>query len=74
MGGLPYWLLQKNVDIRLRTSDPKYMSYVDRWFSKLMSKMVRFLYEHGGPIIMIQVENEYGSYVLVNQFNLEFES
>lgn len=63
MGGLPYWLLNKNQDMRLRSSDPTYLKYVDGWFSNvLLPKLKPLLYENGGPIIMLQVENEYGSY------------
>jgi beta-galactosidase len=38
------------------------MFYVERWFSKLMAQIKPHLYVDGGPIIMVQVENEYGSY------------
>ncbi|XP_071517532.1 beta-galactosidase-like [Panulirus ornatus] len=62
MGGLPYWLLHKNQDMRLRSSDPSYLTYVDEWFAVLLPKIKPLLYENGGPIIMVQVENEYGSY------------
>ena len=60
MGGLPSWLLTENVT--LRTSDPVYLKYVDRWMSVLLPKIYALLYENGGPIITVQVENEYGSY------------
>ncbi len=46
----------------LRTADPSYLSEVDKWFSLLFPKLVPMLYKNGGPIIMVQVENEYGSY------------
>jgi beta-galactosidase len=39
-----------------------YMFYVERWFSKLAAQIKPHLYVNGGPIIMVQVENEYGSY------------
>ncbi|XP_061684759.1 beta-galactosidase isoform X2 [Syngnathoides biaculeatus] len=61
MGGLPAWLLQKN-DIVLRSSDPDYIAAVDSWMDKLLPMMIPFLYRNGGPIISVQVENEYGSY------------
>uniref|UniRef100_A0A0P4WBE4 Beta-galactosidase n=2 Tax=Scylla olivacea TaxID=85551 RepID=A0A0P4WBE4_SCYOL len=63
MGGFPYWLLNKNPDMRLRSSDPTYLKYVDIWFRDVLLPIVKpLLYENGGPIIMLQVENEYGSY------------
>uniref|UniRef100_A0ACB8FUI3 Beta-galactosidase n=1 Tax=Sphaerodactylus townsendi TaxID=933632 RepID=A0ACB8FUI3_9SAUR len=61
MGGLPAWLLQKK-SIVLRSSDPDYLTAVERWMGVLLPKMKPHLYQSGGPIIMVQVENEYGSY------------
>ena len=61
MGGLPWWLLKKK-DIRLRERDPYFMERV-RLFEKEVGKQLASLtIENGGPIIMVQVENEYGSY------------
>ncbi|KAM8879951.1 beta-galactosidase [Spinachia spinachia] len=61
MGGLPAWLLKKK-DIVLRSSDTDYIRAVDKWMGKLLPMMKPFLYQNGGPIITVQVENEYGSY------------
>lgn len=61
MGGLPAWLLNKK-DMVLRSSDPDYIAAVDKWMGKLLPMMKPFLYQNGGPIITVQVENEYGSY------------
>ncbi|XP_024145949.1 beta-galactosidase [Oryzias melastigma] len=61
MGGLPAWLLSKK-DIVLRSSDPDYVAAVDNWMGKLLPMMQPYLYQNGGPIITVQVENEYGSY------------
>ncbi|KAF7494158.1 Beta-galactosidase [Sarcoptes scabiei] len=61
MGGYPSWLL--NIpNIKIRTDDPKYLEQVERWLSVLLPKIRPFLYRNGGPIIMVQIENEYGSY------------
>ncbi|KAF2363364.1 Glycoside hydrolase 35 catalytic domain [Trinorchestia longiramus] len=63
MGGLPYWLLAEDPALELRSSDPAFMSLVDNWYvNQLLPKMRPFLYSEGGPVIMVQVENEYGSY------------
>jgi len=62
MGGLPYWLMSVNPYMKLRTSDPSYVSYVERWFSVLLPIVMKNLYINGGPIITVQVENEYGSF------------
>ncbi|NXQ53189.1 GLB1L protein, partial [Anthoscopus minutus] len=61
MGGLPAWLLWKP-DIILRTSDPAYLAAVDSWLHILLPKIKPRLYQQGGNIISVQVENEYGSY------------
>ncbi|XP_041840027.1 beta-galactosidase [Melanotaenia boesemani] len=61
MGGLPAWLLNKK-DIVLRSSDPDYIAAVDKWMGKLLPMMKPYLYQNGGPVITVQVENEYGSY------------
>ena len=60
-GGLPAWLLQ-NGTIRLRTDAQPYLSRVDRYYTVLLNVVKPLLYENGGPVIMFQVENEYGSY------------
>ena len=60
-GGYPSWLLMKNSSISLRTMDNKqYLSYLESWLKVLFLKMKPLLYSNGGPIISVQVENEYG--------------
>uniref|UniRef100_A0AAX7SVU8 Beta-galactosidase n=1 Tax=Astatotilapia calliptera TaxID=8154 RepID=A0AAX7SVU8_ASTCA len=61
MGGLPAWLLKKK-DIVLRSTDSDYIAAVDKWMGKLLPMIKPYLYQNGGPIITVQVENEYGSY------------
>ncbi|XP_072159707.1 beta-galactosidase isoform X2 [Bemisia tabaci] len=62
LGGLPPWLMTLNPYMRLRTTDASYLHYVERWFKVLFTEISPLLYGNGGPIIMVQVENEYGSY------------
>ncbi|XP_012268356.2 beta-galactosidase [Athalia rosae] len=61
-GGLPFWLLSLAPDIRLRTSDTRYMEHVTDYINALMTRVGPFLRGNGGPVIMVQVENEYGSF------------
>ncbi len=61
MGGLPWWLLKKK-DIRLREQDPYFMERVKCFEQKVGEQLAPLTIQHGGPIIMVQVENEYGSY------------
>ncbi|XP_055616987.1 beta-galactosidase-like [Toxorhynchites rutilus septentrionalis] len=62
MGGFPYWLLTKYPNIKLREYDSDYLRAIDKWYSMLMPRIQRHLYGSGGPVIMISIENEYGSY------------
>lgn len=61
MGGLPWWLLKKK-DIRLREQDPYFMKRVEIFEQKVAEQLAPLTIQRGGPIIMVQVENEYGSY------------
>ncbi len=61
MGGLPWWLLKKK-DIRLRELDPYFMERVKLFERKVGEQLASLTIQNGGPIIMVQVENEYGSY------------
>lgn len=61
MGGLPWWLLKKK-DIRLREQDPYFMERVDIFEQKVAEQLAPLTIQRGGPVIMVQVENEYGSY------------
>lgn len=57
-GGFPDWLL-KDVS-HPRTNDPKYLHYVQAFFKEIYQQCRGLFYEDGGPIIGIQIENEYG--------------
>ncbi|XP_065290356.1 beta-galactosidase-like isoform X1 [Dermacentor albipictus] len=59
-GGFPYWLLRNGSSMQLRTSDKSYLFYVDRFLTKVFEKVRPLLIGNGGPVIMVQLENEYG--------------
>lgn len=61
MGGLPWWLLKKK-DIRLRESDPYFIERVGIFEKEVAEEVAGLTIGNGGPIIMVQVENEYGAY------------
>ena len=61
MGGLPWWLLKDN-DIQLRTRDPRFMAAATNYLRAVGKNFAPLQITHGGPILMVQVENEYGSY------------
>jgi beta-galactosidase len=60
-GGLPSWLRGAG-EIPLRCMDPRYLEAVDRWFDELIPRLARHQVGRGGNVVMVQVENEYGSY------------
>ncbi len=60
-GGLPHWLTGP-LGRRVRTRDRAYLAAVDAWFGRLLPQVVARQYDRGGPVVMVQAENEYGSY------------
>jgi len=60
-GGLPFWLLNYP-DVKLRTSGPVFMNKASSFMKNLLARVVDLQINFGGPIIMMQVENEYGGY------------
>lgn len=60
-GGLPPWLL-KNEGIRLRSSDNNFIDKVKNYYNQLLPRLLKYQITNDGPILMMQVENEYGSY------------
>ena len=60
-GGIPPYLL-KDPELRVRSLYPRYMQAAERYMTQLVRVIKPLLVTHGGPIVMLQVENEYGSY------------
>lgn len=61
MGGLPWWLLKKE-DVQLRSRDPYYIERVKIFMNEVGKQLADLQITRGGNIIMVQVENEFGSY------------
>ncbi|KAM6173399.1 beta-galactosidase-1-like protein 2 [Erethizon dorsatum] len=61
LGGLPSWLL-RDPNMRLRTTYKGFRKAVNRYFDQLIPRIEFLQYTKGGPIIAVQIENEYGSY------------
>src|ERR1700722_738761 len=61
LGGLPAWLLA-DPNIVLRSADDKFLGPVERWLNRLGRELAPLQVTRGGPIIAVQVENEYGSF------------
>ena len=60
-GGLPSYLL-KVPDIKIRCMDTRYMASVTTYINKLAKEVIHLQCINGGPILMVQIENEYGSF------------
>lgn len=60
-GGLPAWLLRED-GMRLRVSYPPFMRHVEDYYKVLLPRLVPWQIMNGGPVILMQVENEYGYY------------
>ena len=60
-GGLPAWLMTEP-DIALRTSDPAFLAPLDAWLDAVVPVIRPLLSSAGGPVVAVQVENEYGSF------------
>ena len=56
-GGYPGWLREKGV--KTRTNDPLYLAYARKWYSDVYTQVEGLLYKDGGPIMGLQIENEY---------------
>jgi beta-galactosidase len=59
MGGLPWWLLKYD-DIKLRTRDPRFIAAANNYLKEVGRVLAPLQVTQGGPILMVQVENEYG--------------
>jgi beta-galactosidase len=60
-GGYPAWLLKDHSTV-VRSSDPRFIIPAARWIKRLGQELAPLQIENGGPIILVQVENEYGSF------------
>ena len=58
-GGYPAWLL-KHHDIKVRSDDPQFMKYCRAYMKALHDQIGDLQVTHGGPILMVQIENELG--------------
>lgn len=61
LGGIPPYLL-KTPDIKLRCMDDRYMAAVEKYIKRFSEIIKPHLITNGGNILMVQIENEYGSY------------
>ncbi|WP_144763064.1 beta-galactosidase family protein [Curtobacterium sp. 9128] len=60
-GGLPYWLFTDGT-VGVRRDEPQFLAAVERYLEALAPILVPRQIDAGGPIVLVQVENEYGAY------------
>jgi beta-galactosidase len=60
-GGYPAWLFA-DPSIQVRTKDPKFLAAADRYLARVGKELAPLQATHGGPIVAVQIENEYGSF------------
>jgi beta-galactosidase len=61
LGGIPAWLLADSATV-VRSRDTTYLAAARRWIRRVGQELVPLQITRGGPIIGVQVENEYGSF------------
>ena len=59
-GGLPWWLLA--TDMKVRSADPRFLRAAALYMNQVGKQLAPLQIHRGGPILMVQVENEYGSF------------
>ncbi len=64
LGGIPpYLLADPSIQLRVGSAtDPRYMAAVSRYYAQLIPRVRPLLVANGGPVLMVQIENEYGSF------------
>lgn len=60
-GGYPYWLLNEK-GMKVRSRNPDFMKLMKNYYERLGKELAPLQVTNGGPILMVQIENEYGSY------------
>jgi beta-galactosidase len=60
-GGYPYWL-ENEKGLVVRSKEPQYLKAYETYIKELGKRLAPLQVNHGGNILMVQIENEYGSY------------
>lgn len=60
-GGLPAWLL-RDPEVQPRRSEPRYLAAVTEYLDRVYEVVAPLQIDRGGPVILVQIENEYGAY------------
>lgn len=60
-GGYPYWL-QNEKGLQVRSKEPQYLKEYETYINEIGKQLAPLQINHGGNVLMVQIENEYGSY------------
>jgi beta-galactosidase len=60
-GGLPAWLLADDA-VGVRRHEPRFLEAIGKYYASLLPLVAERQVTHGGPVLMVQIENEYGAY------------
>ena len=58
-GGIPWWTA-KYPDVKVRTTDPRWLGWCSNYLAQVYRQVGDLQVSRGGPLLMVQVENEYG--------------
>ena len=59
-GGIPYWTAKsENAGVKIRSADPKYVAWSQRYIDRVAQEVADFQVMRGGPLLMVQMENEF---------------
>jgi beta-galactosidase len=60
-GGLPAWLFT-DAEVGIRRNEPRFIAAIQTYFDRIFAIVEPMQVDHGGPVILVQIENEYGAY------------
>ena len=66
-GGYPYWL-QNEAGLVVRSKEPKYLQEYEKYIKEIGRQLAPLQVNHGGNILMVQIENEYGSFAADKEY------
>ncbi len=70
-GGIPAWTL-RHPDVPVRTNDPRYVAWSRAYLGQVAGQVRDLQITHGGPLLMVQMENEYGMVAWGNRGNIDY--
>lgn len=72
LGGIPAWILSEE-GVKLRSTDARYLGPAKEWMRRMGAMLEPLSVSKGGPVIMVQLENEFGSFGKNKEYLQELE-